>query len=176
MRTTELTLKRIIENLDVMPNTLGQYMGDDEPKLTKEQKRKLLEMVAAYNDYGKVFENMEQMMETAKALEEIATMAETFAVNESGEWFAADKVKKDFVDVKKRVGEFKKFSKETYTRMQEMAALYEDIGHILKRYYDIRDLTPGLPKSSANDPQGDVQPMRDEVIKDDVDPNGEFGG
>jgi cell fate (sporulation/competence/biofilm development) regulator YlbF (YheA/YmcA/DUF963 family) len=148
-----------------MPSTLGQFNGDDKPKLTKEQKKKLLEMVAAFNNYGKVFDKMDELVTTANALEEIANMAETFSVNESGEWFSANKVIKDFADVKKRTAEFKKYSKECYTRMQEMAALYEDVGHVLKRYYQIQDLTPDMPKTAPDHEESHPEIKEDDSVQ-----------
>lgn len=148
MITTELKLKKILENLDVLPNKMSQYMGDDTPKLTKEQKMRLMTMIESYNEYGKIFDSMDRIMEVSKVLKEISNMAETYAVNECGDWFASNRVKKDFSEVKKRANEFDKYAKECYTKMQEMTALYEDVGNVLKRYYSIKDLTSPLPKTA----------------------------
>ena len=40
--------------------------------------------------------------------------------------------------LKQRVAEFQKVVKETYARMQQAGVAYQDIGHILGRYYNIK--------------------------------------
>jgi DNA anti-recombination protein RmuC len=39
--------------------------------------------------------------------------------------------------------EFNKLAKEAHTMQQRMEALYEDGGHVLSRYFEIRDLNEG---------------------------------
>ena len=41
-------------------------------------------------------------------------------------------------ELKKRVLEFNKIAKEGYARMQQLGVSYQDIGHILGRYYDLK--------------------------------------
>ena len=144
----EFSLKRIVENLDKIPR--NGIFEDDKPKLTSEQKRKLMDMVSRFNEYGKVLQCEQAISDTSKALAEIAQMAETYACNEASDWFQHETIQKDFKDLKGRVGEFQKIAKETYSSVQRMNALYEDMGHVLSRYYEIKDIQEVLRKGPAS--------------------------
>jgi len=152
-KVQEFSLKRIVENLDKIPR--NGVFEDDRPKLSKDQKRKLMDMVSRFNEYGKSLQVEQALSETSKALAEIATMAETYACNEAADWFQQETIQKDFKDLKGRVGEFQKIAKETYSGVQRLNALYEDMGHVLSRYYEIKDIQEVLRKG----PQVDQNPV-----------------
>jgi hypothetical protein len=139
MKTQEFTLKRIIENLDNIPSQISKLRGDDVPKLTKEEKKKLLTLVNGYNKYGEALRKESEIVAAANDLAEIAKLAETYAVNESGDWFQSEIIKRDFKQFKNSADSFQKFAKECQQKMQQMNALYEDMGHVLQRYYEIAD-------------------------------------
>lgn len=139
MKTQELTLKRIVENLDKMPSKLSQLRGEDTPKLTSEQKKKLLQMVSNYNQYGEALRKEQDIVDAANKISELSELAETYAVNESGDWFQSEIVKRDFKQFKNSAVAFKKYAKECQQKMQQLNALYEDMGHVLQRYYEIAD-------------------------------------
>ena len=145
----QFSLKRIVENLDKIPR--NGVFEDDKPKLDTAQKRKLMDMVSRFNEYGKALRVEQALSETSKALSEIAEMAETYACNEAADWFQQDTVKKDFKDLKGRVQEFQKIAKDTYGSVQRLNALYEDMGHVLSRYYEIKDIQEVLRKGPSVD-------------------------
>ena len=157
----EFSLKRIMENLDKIPR--NGVFEDDKPKLDAAQKRKLMDMVSRFNEYGKSLQVEQAISETSKALAEIAGMAETYACNEASDWFQQETIQKDFKDLKGRVGEFQKIAKETYGGVQRLNALYEDMGHVLSRYYEIKDIQevlrkgPGLDQDPVDRERQDVQ-------------------
>ena len=132
--TTKLTLKRIVEALPDIPN---DGFGETPPKMSSEQKKKLMELSAMYENFGKCLQNEEALMNSAKGITELCELAETYAVNECGEWFQKEIVTKDMQNLKRRVSEFQKIVKETYARMQQAGVAYQDIGHVLGRYYDL---------------------------------------
>lgn len=132
-----MKLKKIIENIDKMPSTLRGF--NDTPKLTAEQKSKLMDMVGHYNQLGQKLRMEQSLIETAQALSEISELAETYACNEAQDWFATEVVKKDFKRARNISGDFQKIAKECHGRIQQLNALYEDMGHILGRYYEISD-------------------------------------
>lgn len=132
-----MKLKKIVENMDKMPSTLRGF--NDTPKLTAEQKSKLMDMVAHYNELGQKLKMEQSLIETATALSEISELAETYACNEAQDWFATEVVKKDFKRARNISGDFQKIAKECHGRIQQLNALYEDMGHILGRYYEIAD-------------------------------------
>ena len=134
-KTQKLTLKRIIENLNEIPNN---GFGTEPPKMQPDQKKKLLQLSQMYENFGECLKNEEALMNSAKGITELCELAETYALNECGEWFQQEIVKKDMQNLKKRVGEFQKIVKETYARMQQAGVAYQDIGHVLGRYYDLK--------------------------------------
>jgi uncharacterized protein YjgD (DUF1641 family) len=138
LKVHEFNLKRIVENLDKIPSN-GKF--DDEIKqLSKEEKRRLMELVSNFNEYGKVLRCEVALMETAKTLDEISKMAEAYAITESSDFLQSEVVKRDFKQVKSIAKDFKKLAQECYGRIQQLNALYEDMGHVLSRYYEIKTL------------------------------------
>jgi hypothetical protein len=132
-----MKLKKIVENLDKMPSTLKGF--NDSPKLSGEQKVKLMEMVRRYNEFGQKLKMENSLIETAQALTEISELAETYACNEATDWFATEVVKGDFKRAKNITQTFQKLARECHGKVQQLNALYEDMGHILGRYYEIAD-------------------------------------
>lgn len=132
-----MKLKTIIENLNKMPSTLKGF--SETPKLTAEQKNKLMEMVKNYNQLGQKLRMENSLIETATALSEISELAETYACNEASDWFATEVVKSDFKRAKGISETFQKLARECHGKVQQLNALYEDMGKVLERYYEIDD-------------------------------------
>lgn len=153
-KTTKLTLKRIVERLDEIPN---DGFGTKPKTLSKEQKMRLMEMASMFENFGECLSNEEALMNSAKSLTEFVELAETYALTECGDVFQKNIVEKDMKEVKKRIGEFQKIIKETYARMQQAGVAYQDIGHILGRYYDLQK-TAGKDQQYAEPPKG-KQPL-----------------
>jgi hypothetical protein len=136
-KTTKFTLKRIVENLGKIPDK-GGFGQEETPKLSAEQKKKLMEMASMFENYGESLRNEEAIVNSARAMTELCELAEAYALNECGDWFQQDIVKKDMKEVKKRVMEYGKLAKECYAKMQQLGVAYSDIGHVLGRYYDLK--------------------------------------
>ena len=158
-KTQKITLKRIVENLDTIPNN---GFGTEPPKMSSDQKKKLLQLSSMYENFGKCLQNEEALMNSAKGISELCELAETYAVNECGEWFQKDIVNKDMQNLKKRVTEFQKVVKEAYARMQQAGVAYQDIGHVLGRYYDLKG---NMGKDQEYQEVPGPQPLQQEVIK-----------
>lgn len=147
-----MKLKRIVENLNKIPANGG---FDETPKLTPDQKRRLKEMVSRFNEFGEALRQEQKIIETAKTLSEIAKLAEMYACNESDEWMQTETIKRDFKRVNGISNDFQKIAKECYSKMQQMGALYEDMGTVLQRYFeitDIPDVTDNPTDQSGNNP------------------------
>src|SRR5271157_3990921 len=104
-KTTKFSLKRIVENLGKIPD---KGFSEETPKLSSEQKKKLLKMTSMFESYGECLNNEEAIVNSAKGLSELCELAEMYAVNEWGDWFQQDIVKKDMKELKKRVMEYNK--------------------------------------------------------------------
>jgi coenzyme F420-reducing hydrogenase alpha subunit len=130
-----IKLKTLIEE-----NAASQQMVNAEPqKMTKEEKKQLAKMVAEYNEYGKVLRNVNEIAEISEKLCKIAGMAETYALQESGDWMQANVAKRHFTELKKLSEGFRKLASECYENNKQMTALYEDMGHIYEKYFEIND-------------------------------------
>jgi hypothetical protein len=136
-----IQLKTLLpENVNVPSTQQTQNVATEtSSKLTVEQKRKLAEMVSRYNEYGKMIYREKKITEIAQNLQEISDLAENYALNECGDWFEENIVKRNFQEIKKYCEQFGKLAKETQSKQHQMEALYEDIGHILERYFEIKD-------------------------------------
>ena len=159
LEVKEFSLKKILENLDKIPRDGGAKFGNDQQKLSPQQKKDLMEKVRKFNEYGKVLRCETALMEMSKTLAEIGQMAESYAMTESGDYFQAEVVKRDFNEVKKITKDFSKLSKECYGGLQQLNALYEDMGRKMERYFEIQSLdeiasgAPQSDESSAPAPQ-----------------------
>ena len=167
--TTKLTLKRIVEALPDIPNN---GFGTEPPKMSSEQKKKLMELGSMYENFGECLRNEEALMNSAKGITELCELAESYALNECGEWFQQEIVKKDMQNLKKRVSEFQKIVKETYARMQQAGVAYQDIGHVLGRYYDLKGVQ-GSDQEMSQKPG--PQPLQETESADSDDTTQEGG-
>ena len=145
-KTTKFTLKRIIENLGKIPD---KGFSEETPKLTQEQKKKLMEMASMFENYGKAIKDEESIVNSAKSMTELCELAEAYALNECGDWFQQDIVKRDMKELKKRVMEYNKLAKETYARHQQLGVAYDDIAHVLGRYYNLRKEAQVAPAGAS---------------------------
>ena len=144
-KTTKFTLKRIVENLGKIPD---KGLGEEVQKLSPEQKKKLMEMASMFENYGQAIRNEEAIVNSAQAMTELCELAEAYALNECGDWFQQDIVKRDMKEMKKRVMEYGKLAKECYGKMQQLGVAYQDIGHVLSRYYDLKKKQPQATPTS----------------------------
>ena len=76
--------------------------------LTKEEKKALYELVNKYNEYGKVLYEYHQLMKIAENIDKISQYAETYAVNECGDWMQENTAIRHFKDLKRMSEAFKK--------------------------------------------------------------------
>lgn len=108
-----------------------------DKSLSVEQKKKLANMVAAFNEYGKSIYRERDIAEVAAHLQEISELAESYALNGCGDYIEESTVKRNMIELKKYNESFNKIAKEVKVRQHQMEALYEDMGRVLERYFDI---------------------------------------
>jgi hypothetical protein len=77
------------------------------------------------------------MTEVANTLGAIVEAAKEMTLRESGDWFDAVTVKRNMQELDKMGKSFDKFAVEAKAMDERLHSLYEDMGHILNRYYDI---------------------------------------
>jgi oligoribonuclease (3'-5' exoribonuclease) len=116
---------------------IGLNLADDRPKVNKHE---VIEAIKSYARVGKQLYNGGGILEAAKQLVQMAESAQNHVLSETDDWF--DGVRKTAV--------------EANSVNQRLSALYEDMGNILNRYYDIEEaLDPVGQEDDDVDNDGD---------------------
>ena len=129
---------------------LGEGYFDENRALTKEEKRTFLEKVARYNTYGEAVHSKHNLVEVAKELAELAKCAEALTLSEAGEDFDALTVERNMKELKGLSQQFSKAATEAQALKNRVAALYEEMGQKLHRYYKIEDMQEQAESSLQN--------------------------
>jgi hypothetical protein len=138
---------------------------DDTPKVDKHS---VVEGVRNYGIVGKSLYNNTNIMEVAKQLSQVAESAHNHILGESDDWFDKVSVSRNMKTLKGSVVEFQKTAKEAHSLNQRLTSLYEDIGHVLNRYYEIDE---ALDKVDPDDVEADddFEDREDKDIDNDGD-------
>ena len=148
-----------------LKNLLGEAF-EDTPKVDK---HKVIEGVRNFGIVGKNLYNSNNIMEVAKQLSNIAESAHNHILSEQDDWFDKISVNKNMKTLKNSVVEFQKTAKEANALNQRLTALYEDIGHVLNRYYDIDEAIEEMDKPDEEELDGDFEDREDKDIDNDGD-------
>jgi len=152
-RSNKMSKKRLVEHFYSTDEIKAVHEGifeDEKPKLTPEIKEKAIAAIKEYAKFGKMIYREGNLREVAKTLSEIADFAGHYTVEEAGDWFDAVTVKRNMGDLKKLSLEFAKVSGEVQGHQDRMSALYEDMGGILNRYFDIQELVDEQPPATRD--------------------------
>jgi len=144
-----------------------QEVFEDTPKVDK---YKVVEGVRNYGIVGKSLYNNKNIIEVAKQLAEIAESAHNHILGEQDDWFDRISVNKNMKTLKGSVVEFQKAAKEAHQLNQRMTALYEDIGHVLNRYYEIDE----AHVYGHDDEDSEMEEKLDKVDPSKVEPGDDF--
>ena len=120
--------------------------GEQTQKISSEQVSKALQ---SYNKLGETLYQQQSLKKTAKSLSEIAEMAATHTVQETEDWFDKVTVTRNMKELTNHSKQFSKIAEEASSVQQRLSALYEDMGVILNRYYDIPETH--IPGHDDND-------------------------
>jgi len=142
-----------------------QEVFEDSPKVDK---YKVVEGVKNFGIVGKALYNNNNIVEIAKQLSEIAESAHNHILGEQDDWFDKVSVNKNMKSLKGGVVEFQKTAKEAQQINQRLTALYEDIGHVLNRYYDIDEALDKVDTDKV-EPEDDFKDREDKDIDNDGD-------
>ena len=135
--------KRLVEHFYSKDEikAVNEGIFDEEPKkISPEIRERALGAIKEYNKFSKMIHREGNLVDIAKTLAEIAEFATRFTVEEAGDWFDGVTIKRNMNDLKKMAGDFGKVAKEVQAHQDRMGALYEDMGIILNRYFEIADL------------------------------------
>ena len=132
---------------------MEDFTLDENPKVDKFQ---VTEAVRNYARVGKQLRVNGNIMEAAKQLAEMADNAQNHVLSETSDWFDGVSVKRNMKELKGLTGQFKKTAVEANATNQRLSALYEDMGNILNRYYEIDEALDPVGKEDDDiDNDGD---------------------
>ena len=133
---------------------IGLGLADDRPKVNKHE---VIEAIKNYSRVGKQLYNNNGILDAAKQLAQMAESAQNHVLSETDDWFDGVSVKRNMKELKGLTGQFRKTAVEANATNQRLSALYEDMGNILNRYYDIDEaLDPVGQEDDDVDNDGDV--------------------
>ena len=135
---------------------------DERPQIDK---HKVIKGVSEYGNVGKSLYGT-NIVEIAKKLSSIAESAHSHILSETDEWFDKVSVNRNMKSLKSSVKEFKKAALESHALNQRLTALYEDIGHVLNRYYEIKEEVDDIDDEEA---AMDYEDLPDKDIDNDGD-------
>ena len=136
-----------------LKDLLNEIAFESEQKVNKHE---VIENVRNYSTIGKSLTMSGNIMEVAEQLAQIAESAHSHVLSETDDWFDKVTVNKNMKTLKGSVVEFQKTAREAHSTNQRLTALYEDIGHVLNRYYDINEELDPVGKEDGDvDNDGD---------------------
>jgi len=140
---------------------------ESEPKISSEQ---ILSKIQEFGQLGKSIYKTGDLKETAKTLSDIANAAKVHTLRETEDWFDKVTVNRNMKELTNLSKHFNKLSEEASSVQQRLEALYEDMGGVLGRYYELNEThTDGHESDDIETPEletGEENPYQ-EPIKDD---------
>ena len=128
-------------------------------------KHAVIEAVSQYGNIGKSIYSETNVIKIAEQLVQIAEQAHNHVLSETDEWFDKVTINRNMKSMNGMVKEFKVAAKEYNAVSTRLTSLYEDIGGILNRYYDIHEaLDPVGGEDGDVDNDGDSDES-DEYLK-----------
>jgi len=138
-------------------------LEQEKPKVNK------YEVTEAIRNYARIGEQLRvnnNIIETAKQLARMAEDAQNHVLSETSDWFDGVSVKRNMKELKGLTGQFKKTAVEANATNQRLSALYEDMGNILNRYYEIDEAMDPVGKEDGDiDNDGDKDDSDDYLAK-----------
>ena len=117
---------------------LKNIVEDINNKSSKSEKAAFLEEVAKFNEYGASIYRSEDLKRVAEAITNIVNQAEKVTLEETQDWFDEITVKRNLKTIKDGTNQFNKTVAEISKLQQRLESIYEEIGHNLGRYYEIK--------------------------------------
>ena len=148
-----------------LKDILSEAFEEHESKINRHQ---VSENVKNFGHIGKALYNNNNIVEIAKQLSNIAESAHSHIIDEQDDWFDKISVNKNMKSLKGSVVEFQKTAKEAHMLNQRLTGLYEDIGYVLNRYYEIDEALDPVDTDDV-EPEDDFEDREDTDIDNDGD-------
>ena len=117
-----------------LTNIVEDMYGDSKPKINVKE---FVQEIGQYGSYGKEIYREGNLKELASRLSKLAETAKQHTLQETEDWFDKITVNRNMKELTGLSNQFKKVASEAQSLQERMSTLYEDMGHILSRYYEI---------------------------------------
>ena len=98
--------------------------------------------VGNFNTFGNEIYREGNLRQLAERLSKLAETAKQHTLQETDDWFDKITVNRNMKELTGLSNQFKKVATEAQSLQERMSGLYEDMGHILGRYYEINESQP----------------------------------
>ena len=120
-----------------------------------------LEAVGKYNEIGSFIHREGNLKDVAVHLSKLAKTARAHTLSETEDWFDKVSVNRNMKELNVLAGSFSKVATEAQAMQERMSTLYEDMGHIINRYYDISEVEEASKAYRSHEEEENVEEMDD---------------
>lgn len=176
-----------LNNMSGQSPTSTPSMGaTQQPQISPDE---ILETISHFREWGEILRANEKLTEVSMNLSKIAENVEQLAMNETGDGYDQHTLKRHVKEVRAYAGDFSKLATESQAINFRMNALYEDMGRVLERYFQLQphedmlippaqghaepEITPNLQGTNPLSESEDDDDIGPALARDDDSPNSE---
>ena len=111
--------------------------------------KEFMSEVGNFNSFGNEIYREGNLKDLAGKLSKLAMTAKQHTLQETEDWFDKITVNRNMKELTGLSNQFKKVASEAQSLQERMSGLYEDMGHILGRYYEIHE--PGHEENEVEE-------------------------
>mgnify|MGYP001358943654 CR=1 FL=1 len=126
--------KPFATNMSLTNLVKEKYGNVDEEKIDV---KGLTNEISNFGQLGETIFGKSNIKQVAEKLSWIANQAKNHTLSETEDWFDKITVNRNMKELTGLSNQFKKVASEAQSLQERMSTLYEDMGHILGRYYEI---------------------------------------
>lgn len=115
--------------------------AEELQQLPSELKKHFLEIISTFGQHRESMSRKSDIRQVAETLGAIADAAQEYTLREGGDWFDRVTIKRNMGELKKLQAAFEKEAIEAKSQEQRLEALYEDMGHVLNRYFEMAEIS-----------------------------------
>jgi hypothetical protein len=115
--------------------------SEEFQQLPTEMKKHFLEIISTFGQFGEQMRRKSDIREIAETLGGIADAAQEYTLREGDDWFDRVTIKRNMKELKSLHEKFQKEAMDAKAQEQRIEALYEDMGHVLNRYFEIANVS-----------------------------------
>jgi septum formation topological specificity factor MinE len=108
-------------------------------KLSPKDKKEIMEMISKFNEYGKNIYRADELKKITSEMKDVIAKAKDMTLQETEGTFDNITVNRHMKTLESSMQLFEKTTNEINVLQQRLESLYEDIGSVLNKYYNINE-------------------------------------